>query len=62
MLCHGDDGKLGLSGSKDLTASTLSREDKINIITNGKNAMQPYNEMLTANQIIAVTNYIETLK
>lgn len=62
VLCHGDDGKLGLSGSKDLTASTLSRDEKINIITNGKNAMQPYNEMLTANQIIAVTNYVETLK
>ena len=60
-ICHGADGKLGLSGAKDLTQSTLSRDEKVAIITNGKNAMVGYKEQLTADQIQAVAAYVETL-
>ena len=42
ILCHGADGKLGLNGSKDLSISTLSIEEKITQITNGKNTMTPF--------------------
>ena len=59
--CHGSDGKLGLSGAKDLTISTLSRQEKIEIITNGKNAMRSFKNDLSAEQIEAVTNYIDQL-
>lgn len=61
-MCHGDDGKLGLSGSKDLTASEKTREEKIEIIRKGKNAMIGYEKILSENEINAVADYVETLK
>lgn len=60
--CHGSDGKMGLSGAKDLTASMLSHDEKVAIITNGKNAMQSFKNDLSAEQIEAVTNYLEQLR
>ena len=62
ISCHGADGKLGMSGSKDLTVSQMKPEEKIDLITNGKNAMKGYKDVLTAEQIDAVTVYTETLK
>ena len=59
--CHGSDGKLGLSGAKDLTLSTLSHEEKVALITNGKNVMKSFKNDLTPEQIEAVTNYVEQL-
>src|SRR5262245_7849769 len=47
VTCHGADGKLGLNGAKDLTASTLTLEERINIIAYGKKIMTPFNEILT---------------
>lgn len=60
MLCHGDDGKLGLSGAKDLTTTQLNHTDILSLIQNGKNAMPGFNTSLSQEQIEAVTNYIET--
>ena len=60
--CHGSDGKSGLSGSKDLTLSVLTHEEKINTISAGKNAMKAYKDQLTVEQIVSVADYIETLK
>jgi mono/diheme cytochrome c family protein len=40
-LCHGDDGKLGLSGAKDLTATTMDLPAIKDIILHGKNMMAP---------------------
>jgi len=60
--CHGMDGKAGLSGAKDLTQSLKSPGQKIEIISNGKNAMMPYKNLLTADQIAAVAAYVEALK
>ena len=60
-MCHGADGKLGLSGSKDLTLSTLTRDEKIAIIQNGKNSMVAFKDQLTEEQTEAVTTYIESL-
>lgn len=59
-LCHGNDGKLSANGSKDLSATTLSHADLVNVITNGKNTMAAYKTVLSVEQIEAVTNYIET--
>lgn len=59
-LCHGDDGKLGLSGAKDLSATQMPHEGIVEIITNGKNAMTPYKDVLSTEQIEAVASYIET--
>ncbi|HNQ11751.1 MAG TPA: SirB2 family protein [Bacteroidia bacterium] len=62
IVCHGADGKLGVSGAKDLTQSKLSAEERLNIIRNGKNSMIPYQKVLSEEQILAVAEYVETLK
>ena len=59
-LCHGNDGKLGLSGAKDLSLTALNHEGIVGIITNGKNAMTSYKSTLSVEQIEAVSSYIET--
>ncbi len=60
--CHGDDGKLGLMGSLDLTVSAKSMEEKMEIIKNGKGAMTPFSGQLNDEQIKAVAEFTETLK
>ncbi len=60
--CHGDDGKSGLLGASDLSASTMDLTTRIEIIKNGKNAMTPFNDLLTQEQIEAVAKYSESLK
>lgn len=62
MNCHGADGKLGLSGSKDLTVSVLTREEKIIAIKEGKNAMMSFKDQLDDEQINAVVDYVSQFK
>ncbi len=61
-LCHGRKGDLGMNGAKDLVSSILSREEVIAVITNGKGAMMPYGKSLSAKQIEAVTDHVQTLR
>lgn len=57
VACHGANGKLGFSGAKDLTKSTLP-VDSIKIqVTNGKGAMTGFKNLLTEEEILAVSNY-----
>lgn len=60
VLCHGENGKLGLNGSKDLTLSKISMEERIAIITNGKGNMVGFKGILNDEKIKAVAAY--TLK
>ncbi|MFY9309263.1 MAG: SirB2 family protein [Bacteroidia bacterium] len=60
--CHGDDGKLGLLGAPDLSASAMDLATRIEIIKNGKGAMTPFAGVLTEEQIKAVAEYSEGLK
>jgi mono/diheme cytochrome c family protein len=62
MNCHGADGKLGRSGAKDLTLSTLSHEEKVALVGKGKNGMPGFHSQLKPLQIEAVVNYVESLK
>lgn len=63
VSCHGADGKLGLSGAKDITITQLSSEQQKELIRHGKNAMPAYgNEVLTDEQVDAVVQYVATLK
>ena len=62
VTCHGADGTLGLNGAKDLSKSVLSLEERINIITNGKNLMTPFGTVLTPTEIQAAAEYTLTLK
>jgi len=62
VVCHGADGKMGLNGAKDLSVSILTPEERINIVTNGKKLMTPFNEVLSPEEIQAVAEYTLTLK
>lgn len=62
VTCHGSDGKLGLSGAKNLTISTLSLEDRIALISNGKGLMASYKDRLSDAEIQAVAEYTLQLK
>lgn len=59
--CHGGDGKLGIGGAKDLSASVMGDEEMKSVIVNGKGAMPPVSG-LTPEQVDAVTAYVKSLK
>ncbi|MEP7268892.1 MAG: cytochrome c [Saprospiraceae bacterium] len=62
ILCHGADGRLGLNGSKDLSISIITLEERINQVTNGKGQMTPFKDILTADEIKSVAEYTQSLK
>jgi len=62
VSCHGPDGKLGLSGAKDLSQTEMDLQAKVEIIKKGKNAMAPFKGQLTDEQIEAVAVYTESFK
>ena len=62
VICHGSDGKLGVSDAKDLSVSTISMEERIDQITNGKGLMTPYKDILSEEQIQSVAAYLDELK
>jgi mono/diheme cytochrome c family protein len=61
VSCHGEDGKAGIAGSKDLTASQLSDDEMLAVIKNGKNAMPKYKKY-SEEEIRAMIAYIRSLK
>jgi mono/diheme cytochrome c family protein len=61
--CHGEDGKLGSSGAKNLSKSTLSIAEINEILANGKNAMPPMNKLLqTKENKELVVNHVLSLR
>ena len=62
VVCHGVDGKLGVANAKDLTASTLSEAERIAIVTNGRNTMTPFKDILSPEEIKLVVQHTLTLK
>lgn len=60
--CHGNQGELELSGAKLLSASNLTFEERVQIITDGKKNMMPFKDQLTNEQIQALANYTLSLK
>ena len=62
VVCHGNDGKLGVNGSKDLTKSALTLEERKTIIKNGKGAMIGLGTILNGDEIKAVAEYTFKLK
>jgi mono/diheme cytochrome c family protein len=61
VTCHGADGTLGMYSAKNLQESTLSLEERVNIITNGKNMMTPFGTLLSNDEIQAVAAYTLTI-
>jgi len=62
VTCHGLYGDMGASGAHDLTASTLSKEERIQVITNGRGLMTAFESLLNEEKIEAVAEYVETLR
>lgn len=60
--CHGRKGDMGLNGAKDLRASTLTREEAIAVVTDGRGLMMPYKAQLTKKEIAAVVDHVLTLR
>lgn len=62
VACHGNDGKLGASGAKDLTKSGMNDAQIESIIRDGKNGMPPMEALLgTDENIKAVTDYVKSM-
>lgn len=62
-ICHGENGKLGASGAKDLTISTLDSAEIVQLIKNGKNAMPKMKDLLeTEENIGLVTTHVLKFK
>lgn len=60
--CHGFDGTAGRSGAKNLRQTTLSDAAMYNIIANGKGNMPAWKFSLKETELVAVRNYVKTLK
>ncbi len=57
IACHGADGQLQLNGARNFRESELSLEERIAIITNGRNMMTPFKGLLNEAEIKAVAAY-----
>ena len=62
QACHGEDGKLGMAGSKDLTATNMVKDDITLLLNNGKNAMPKFKDALSTEEIDAVSEYVLQMK
>lgn len=61
VTCHGVNGGMQLNGARDLRASELGLEERISVITNGRNLMAAYKGIMTADEIRAVATYTMSL-
>lgn len=61
-MCHGEDGKKGLAGAFDLSASQLNNEGVIAVINNGRGSMMGYKSTLNEKEVSAVAEYLATIK
>ncbi|MCC6815055.1 MAG: c-type cytochrome [Saprospiraceae bacterium] len=62
VLCHGIKGNLMTNGAKDLRFSDLSLEDRILVISKGRNVMTGFGEKLTKEEIKLVAEFTISLK
>lgn len=56
--CHGTDGKMGVSGAKDLTKISSTLEENVAQIYHGKGLMIPFKDVFTEAEIVAVAKYV----
>ncbi|WP_170254496.1 c-type cytochrome [Phaeodactylibacter luteus] len=62
VTCHGLYGDMGASGAFNLQESKLKLEERVAVITNGRNAMTAFEALLDADEIKAVAKYTMKLK
>lgn len=61
-ICHGLDGKMMANGAKDLTTSTKTLEERVKIISEGKNLMPAFKYQLSESEIQGLAIYTQMLK
>lgn len=61
VVCHGADGKAGMTGATDLSTSVLTHEAAVNVVMFGRNGMRAFNE-LSKDEVEAVVAHIESLR
>ena len=57
VLCHGEDGKKAVNGAYDITVSQLTLDERVELITHGRNLMTPFAGILTEEEIHDVSAY-----
>ena len=62
VTCHGLYGDMGASGAHDLTKSELNLDERVAVITKGRNTMTPFEGLLSEEKIKAVAEYTLKLK
>ncbi|BDC98188.1 cytochrome c [Persicobacter psychrovividus] len=60
--CHGTDGKKGMYQASDLSTTTMTMEERTEIIANGKGNMNAFKDVLSPKEISQVAQYIDQLK
>ena len=62
-VCHGSDGKLGVSDAKNLSKSKFTEKQIEDIINHGKGAMPPFkNAFESDSTLIELVEHIKTLR
>lgn len=59
VRCHGNDGKMGGAGAKDLTMSMLDKGGMVERITHGKGGMPAFGKVISPEEIMASVAYIK---
>lgn len=62
ITCHGLYGDMGAAGAFDLSSSELSVEERVQVITGGRNAMASFRNLLSKEKIEAVAKHTMALK
>jgi mono/diheme cytochrome c family protein len=62
LACHGLYGDMGASGAFNLQTSEITMDERVEVITNGRNVMTPFKAILSPDEIQAVAEYSLELK
>lgn len=62
LRCHGEDGKAGINGASNLTASMCENRGLVGIIKHGRNLMPGFKDQLSEIEINAVATYVKSLR
>jgi len=60
--CHGFKGNMKINGAKDLTKSKLPQEEAVAQMYFGKGLMTPYKNILKEHEMVALSQFITTLR
>ncbi len=61
VTCHGSKGNMGANGAANLQNSILPVNERVQVITHGRNVMNPFKNILSPEEIEAVAAYTMTL-